>query len=528
MSATPTAVNGGLGSDGMTATNGVGSVRSSDGDELMAHVIEHLRCRGMTQTLDSLHRELGLHPKSTSNGASARKRTFSEMAECAAVLGSEGASATSYLTRMYEHFQSRGPSASAAGATTMEEQVMSALDLSLESFGKYEAVFAHSNKSHVSCISFSSDGSCTAVGGVDGTVRVLSVSKLHQSSNFNLIKKYDAAPYSELHRPVICTLSSGATERVHEVDFCPNEERRHLVSCFEGGVHLFEFGPTKSRREPLVTINECFAVRTAQFHPAGDHVLSAGRSCWVRLYDLRKEQGFIARDCAASDVDLNQVRWGTAGAVFASCSAGGDIRLYDGRTLSTLNTLRRAHSGRPVTSIRFSADCKYLLSSGYDDVLRLTDLRMGRECVRYRDCRNRVDAAQPQQFQGCFTFNDEHVVAYSNVANRIFVFDANSGHRIARFRDHAASSSRNEIAYLATSPTEPAFMCSTTGDAKNWFFAPIKSISALGELSPSGAEEEGARSQNGQSAADLIGGGSGGGGALQSDATEHDPLAALK
>merc|ERR1711879_711022 len=145
--------------------------------------------------------------------------------------------------------------------------------------------------------------------------------------------------------------------------------------------------------------------------------------------------------------------------------------------MATVNTLRAVHCGQNVTSIRFNTDCKYLLSSGYDDVIRLTDLRMGRQCQQYTQCRNRNTQNPPQQFQACFTYNDEHVVACSNVANRIFVYDTNLGHRITNFKDHATDS-KNTIDYIACSPTEPAFMCSSSGDRKNRFYAPIKRLSA--------------------------------------------------
>ena len=168
-----------------------------------------------------------------------------------------------------------------------------------------------------------------------------------------------------------------------------------------------------------------------------------------------------------------------------------------------------------MTSCRLSL----VLWFRYDDVIRLTDLRMGRECQQYLQCRNRVDVKldHPQQFQACFTYNDEHVVAYSNVANRIFVYDTNSGNRITNFKDHATDS-RNTIDYIACSPTEPAFMCSTSNDHKNRFYAPIKRISAADELSvcveeesplssrsltsaqsqSSGRSQNSSRSQNGQ------------------------------
>ena len=480
----------------------------------------------------SLQQELNQKPdalRSDHSSKLGRKRTFSEITD-----SGPQSKDCSYLTRMYDHFTTRGEGThrDATMSLMAEQEVMSSRDISLEAFGKHEAVFVHSNyRVRVWSICFSRDGSRIAVGSVDGSVRVFDVAKLHQSSNFNLIKKYDSTSYSALHRPVVCTLNSpdsadqtapsqsaaatATAPRVFECDFYPQWSAcPHLVSCFEGGVHLFEFGP-KSRKVPLLTVNESFAVRSVQYHPAGQFVLSGGESSFVRLYDVQKEQGFIARRNERDEVDINQVRWGLHGNVFASCSEGGDIRLYDGRTMDCVNTLRQYHCGRDVTSIRFNTDSKYLLSAGGDDVIRLTDLRMGRQCQQYLQCRNRVEAARPRPlFQAVFSYNDEHVVACSNVANRIFVYDTNSGHRITNFKDHATDS-RNTIDYIAASPTEPAFMCSSSSDCMNRFYAPIKRLSA-DELSSCVEDESpmSARSQNSHTAGSM-------------DANS-DPLAPLK
>ena len=321
----------------------------------------------------SLQQELQQKPDAVQSTKS-RKRTFSEI-ESSPIAGD-----SSYLKRMYDQFETHSNGGSFGyNVSSMTDSVMTSQDISLQSFGKYESIFVKANPSRVCCISFSSDGSCIGIGGMDGTVRIFDVSKLHQSSNFNLIKKYDSNSYSALHRPVICTLSSseGANtinptdsqqtppDIVYEVDFYPLlNVRKHVVSCFDGGIHLFDFS-SKSRKVPLLTVNECFTVRTVQYHPGGQFVLAGGQSAYVRLYDVQKEQGFIAKHGDRDDYDINQIRWGLNGNVFVSCSQRGDIRLYDGRTMATVNTLRAPHCGKNVTSVRFNTDCKYLLSSGY-------------------------------------------------------------------------------------------------------------------------------------------------------------------
>merc|ERR1712176_998594 len=59
---------------------------------------------------------------------------------------------------------------------------------------------------------------------------------------------------------------------------------------------------------------------------------------------------------------------------------------------------------------------------------------------------------------------------------RIFVYDTNSGQRIAEFKEHTAGDGGNRITFLATSPTEAAFMCASSNDNKNRFYATNKQI----------------------------------------------------
>merc|ERR1711933_125714 len=99
--------------------------------------------------------------------------------------------------------------------------------------------------------------------------------------------------------------------------------------------------------------------------------------------------------------------------------------------------------------------------------------RVGKECMSYR---NNKHEGEVRYHRACFSYNDEHIVSYSNDSNRIFVYDMNSGQRITKFKDHTNGDSKNSITYLATSPTESAFMCASANDNKHRFFATIKQI----------------------------------------------------
>ena len=105
---------------------------------------------------------------------------------------------------------------------------------------------------------------------------------------------------------------------------------------------------------------------------------------------------------------------------------------------------------------------------------------MGKECINYKNYKNEQhtnNRGNVVKNQACFSYNDEHIVSYSHASNRIFVYDTNSGQRIAKFKDRTSGDNKDSvITYLATSPTEPAFMCASSNDNKNRFYATNKQI----------------------------------------------------
>eukprot|EP01083_Nonionella_stella_P037853 103139_1 len=434
---------------------------------LMKHIIDHLRSKGLDHAADSLQSE----SDQKSNGHLAQKRSFSEMS-----------TEPSYLSQLHDRNTNRNTTNTntANQSMTWDEQVISATDFSLQSFGQYEQLFSQTNKSKITCASFSSDGLFNCIGSCDGTIRIFDVHKQHQSCNFNsLIKKYDSNSYSAIHRPLMSTLITpghGSATIINEIDFYPNQSCQQLTSCTAGAIHFYEFNKNKNRKSPISSIHECFNVKSVQYHPSGNYVIAGGEACYVRLYDIKKEQGYIAhKNKDNNDYNINQIRWSLNGNIFASCSDGGDIRLYDGRSMNVVNILKKHHKSEAITSIRFSKDCKYLLSAGYDHTIRLCDLRVGKQCMQYKDCKS-VKENTWYKPSACFTYNDEHVLTYSNVMNRIFVYDTNSGHKIYKFKDYQGNDNKNGITCLVASPTEPAFTCATSNDNKSRFYATIKQM----------------------------------------------------
>ena len=412
-------------------------------------------------------------------GHNGNKRSFSEMSN-----GTPSPS-PSFLQQLYHQSNPYNPYTrnnrsnrngnSKTNIHINDEQIMSSLDFSLQSFGDYKQLFTQTNKTSVSCISISEDGLYSCVGCQDGTIRIYDVNKLHQSGDFSsLIKKYEnSSDLGDVHRPLITTLNPpylthhSLQQTVNELDFHPQlTTTKQLASCNGKAIHFYEFGKKNHRKSPISTIDECFVIKTAQYHPCGEYVIAAGESCYVRLYDIKKEQGYIGRKTDNNDYNINQVRWSLNGNFFVACTNSGDIRLYDGRSMEIVNRMNKMHNGLCITSLRLSSNDKYLLSAGYDDIIRLSDLRVGKQCMEYKGCKNN----KPHNIQCNFTYNDEHIIAYSNINKRIYIYDTNTGQKIKSFKDN--------ITYLATSTTEPAFMCASTLNNKTRFYATIKQLSS--------------------------------------------------
>ena len=296
----------------------------------------------------------------------------------------------------------------------------------------------------ITCIAWSNND-YTSVGCIDGTT-IYDVNKLHQTGDFNnLIKKYENSSDMDIHRPLIKTLnppyltidtSNMIDQQAQEIDFHPyTNSTPQIVTCNSRSIHFYEFFNKNHkhnvRKTPILSIDECFDLRTVQYHPSGQYVVAAGDSCYVRLYDIKKEQGYISRVNDNKDYNIVQLRWSTNGNFYAACSNSGDIRLYDGRSMECVNCISKIHYGLKITCIRLSKNDKYLLSTGYDNSTKLTDLRVGRKCQEYNNCNN----IKTHNMQCNFTYNDEHIIVYSNQSKKIYIYDTNTGLKIKHFKD---------------------------------------------------------------------------------------------
>lgn len=104
----------------------------------------------------------------------------------------------------------------------------------------------------------------------------------------------------------------------------------------------------------------------------------------VRLYDVNTAQCFVSSvpDDQHKGV-VNMVNWSKNGQMYASCSADGVIKIWDGVSNKCVCTFTQAHEGAEVCSVYFSRNGKYVLSSGKDSLVKLWELSMSRCLIAY-------------------------------------------------------------------------------------------------------------------------------------------------
>ena len=117
---------------------------------------------------------------------------------------------------------------------------------------------------------------------------------------------------------------------------------------------------------------------------AGDYMLAAVNHPVVRLYDVNTAQCFVSSvpDDQHKGV-VNMVNWSKNGQLYASCSADGSIKIWDGVSNKCVCTFTQAHEGSDVCSVYFSRNGKYVLSSGKDSLVKLWELSMSRCLIAY-------------------------------------------------------------------------------------------------------------------------------------------------
>lgn len=244
----------------------------------------------------------------------------------------------------------------------------------------YVSKFTTSHKGFIRAAAISKDGSIVATASEDTSIKLLDIGR---ALNYEVVK--GERPMDETgslgqqnpSRPVIRTYYDHQGP-INDVCFHPS--RSFLASCSQDAtIKFFEYSRSSTKRA-FRTIRESANVRSIDFHPSGDYLLAGTADPLVRLYDCSSFQPFTSSQTSKHHfAAINQVRWSPHATVFASASKDGCIKIWDGRNFSLARSLDCAHSGRSVSSIEFSKDGRFLLSSGQDSTCRLWDVLSGHQ-----------------------------------------------------------------------------------------------------------------------------------------------------
>lgn len=111
----------------------------------------------------------------------------------------------------------------------------------------------------------------------------------------------------------------------------------------------------------------------------------------VRIYDIHTMKCFIPQnESDYHEAGLTRVRYSPNANIFTSSSIDGSIKIYDGVTSNCISTISKAHSGSPVTSVEFSKDGKFILSTGLDSIGKLWDISSCTTIVEFKGATQKV------------------------------------------------------------------------------------------------------------------------------------------
>jgi cleavage stimulation factor subunit 1 len=206
---------------------------------------------------------------------------------------------------------------------------------------------------------FSPDGRQLAVGTAEGTVHVLDAAALFhgKGSAESALRKY-----------------TGHTGSVNDLDYHPNGAV--LVSASEDANLNFYDLAGGNAQGPARMCTDTHPIRSAAFHPMGNHLLVGTSHAALRLYDVATFRCFLSPDAASHHQagTITEARWVPDGSLFASC-AGSEVKVWDGGSCRCLYTMSRPHGGTPVGGLQFSKSGRYLLTCGADSAVKLWDIR---------------------------------------------------------------------------------------------------------------------------------------------------------
>ena len=261
----------------------------------------------------------------------------------------------------------------------------------------------------VDCISFRPDGSELAMGGFDGTIRVLEV---EWGNETKVLRGHHSTVFSAVYS---------------------NDSRRLLSASEDGTVKLWDM---ELESESKILQGHTQSVNAISFSPNGRWLLSgSGKNendatssrpnlpddNSIRLWDMENEscQQLDAHLDSVTDVEFNPNSY--AGRRFASSSLDGTIRLWSFDEQWTSQQIV-AHGGKPVHGLAFHPKGSRLVSAGSDHELRVWEIDSGREVLTLSGHQSPVT---------CVAWSpDGKWIASSAQESEMIVWDAATGQKV--------------------------------------------------------------------------------------------------
>ncbi|KAJ2717839.1 hypothetical protein H4S00_004066 [Coemansia sp. D1744] len=312
---------------------------------------------------------------------------------------------------------------------------------------QYHMWYKTKHKGTATTAAFSRDGEYIATGSADASLKLIEVDRVRRPS---------AGSARREDKPVIRTLYHHEAE-ITGVAFHPNG--LVLASCAaDRSIKLFDISAAYGKHA-FQSFSDNYAFRSIAFHPSGDYLAASGDSPDVRLYSVRTGKAYLL---GGGDSEMSatvaQVAYAGSGALIASASSDGAVRLWDGVAGTCVRTIQ-AHEGRAATGVTFSRSGKYVLSTGLDSCVRLWDVGSGRLVQTYAGAH--LDAPNAQ---AVFSHDESLVMVPDARANAVACWDAQSSALLTRVAEHS-----QPITWIAASPATPAFMtCSTDECVRFW------------------------------------------------------------
>ena len=225
-----------------------------------------------------------------------------------------------------------------------------------------------------------------AAGDDDSLIRIYDIDAIRAADSGSDPSHSSSA--STAADPLIRTYADHS-EPITALQFHPLEP--FLVSAStDCTIRFFQYSNPTYRRAYL-TLSDAFPVRSAAIHPSGDFLLAGTDHPIARLHDLHTLQCFVQPELTSQHTDaVRSVAWSGNGALYATGSGDGDVKLLDTRTCLPVHTFAHCHSHAVLNSVAFPPSASHpnaqpdvLLTCGRDSTAKLWDLSTRRLLQKY-------------------------------------------------------------------------------------------------------------------------------------------------